>query len=314
MASYLWIRGRRAFFQIRPPSDLKPELGSTPFRVRLPAQTHREASRYARHLAGLAERWFSAMRYRGVRRLGLGAALAGDESWTESDFAEARVNVRKGFVNSLTAEVQELNRVAEQWETLSKFKVADADEQQHVAKKQKEIFEQVTSGWNVFAKKFIEDYDQIFEDMLNSRHRSDTVDLAQKLRGLNENYCDDSREWKDEIGQIKAVNQELETAKQHADAANTAALSQILFEGPLLSECLEEFIAAKTRQLPDSKEPISFRHRLNAFLLFIGDKPISAYTISDLGLFADRLRHLPKRHSVDPAWQRKSLKEALEEN
>jgi integrase/DNA-binding transcriptional regulator YiaG len=314
MASYLWIRGRRAFFQIRPPSDLKPELGSTPFRIRLPAQTHREASRYARHLAGLAERWFSAMRYRGVRRLGLGAALAGDESWTESDFAEARVNVRKGFVNSLMAEVQELNRVAEQWETLSKFKVADADEQQHVEKKQKEIFERVTSGWNVFAKKFIEDYDQIFEDMLNSRHRSDTVDLAQKLRELNENYCDDSREWKEEIGQIKAVNQELETAKQHADAANTAALSQILFEGPLLSECLEEFIAAKTLQLPDSKEPVSFRHRLNAFLLFIGDKPISAYTISDLGLFADRLRHLPKRHSVDPAWQGKSLKEALEEN
>jgi hypothetical protein len=160
MASYLWIRGRRAFFQIRPPSDLQPELGSTPFRVRLPAQTHREASRYARHLAGLAERWFSAMRYRGVRRLGLGAALAGDESWTESDFAEARVNVRKGFVNSLMAEVQELNRVAEQWETLSKFKVADADEQQNVAKKQKEIFDRVTSGWNVFAKKFIEDYDQ----------------------------------------------------------------------------------------------------------------------------------------------------------
>src|SRR5665647_2712544 len=109
MASYLWIRGRRAFFQIRPPSDLKPELGSTPFRIRLPAQPHREASRYARHLAGLAERWFSAMRYRGVRRLGLGAALAGDESWTESDFAEARVNVRKGFVNSLLAEVQVLN-------------------------------------------------------------------------------------------------------------------------------------------------------------------------------------------------------------
>jgi hypothetical protein len=69
MASYLWVRGQTWFFQLRPPSDLKPFLGSTPFRVRLLVQTRREASRCARHLAGLAERWFSEMRYRGFTKL-----------------------------------------------------------------------------------------------------------------------------------------------------------------------------------------------------------------------------------------------------
>lgn len=69
MASYLWLRGQTWFFQLRPPKDLQLALGSTPFRVRLPVQSNRVASRYAGHLAGWAERWFLAMRYRGLTRL-----------------------------------------------------------------------------------------------------------------------------------------------------------------------------------------------------------------------------------------------------
>jgi hypothetical protein len=104
MASYLWLRGQTWFFQLRPPSDLKPTLGSSPFRVRLPVQSNRVASRYARHLAGWAERWFSAMRYRGFARLRI-HSVEGDESWTEEDHRGSQAAIRRQVTDFLLAEV-----------------------------------------------------------------------------------------------------------------------------------------------------------------------------------------------------------------
>ncbi|WP_409337817.1 DUF6538 domain-containing protein [Afipia sp. P52-10] len=74
MASCLWQRGATWFFQLRPPSDLQSALGAAPFRIRLPCQTRREASRFARHLAGVAERWLMMMmRYRGFAKMRVAA-------------------------------------------------------------------------------------------------------------------------------------------------------------------------------------------------------------------------------------------------
>jgi hypothetical protein len=202
MATYLWCRGQTWFFQLKPPRDLQPVLGSTPFRVRLPVQHHREASRCARYLAGLAEQWLSAMRYRGVARLRLSSTQEGDESWTDKDFAEARTAARRRFVDALLAEVQNLNRVAEQWEAFNRSKPADQTDEADVANAQQRVFEQVTAGWNAFAKNLIEDYDQVFSDM---QVRSSTAgDIIQKLEDLTESYAADSHDWKTEITAITA--------------------------------------------------------------------------------------------------------------
>jgi integrase/DNA-binding transcriptional regulator YiaG len=328
MASYLWVRGQTWFFQLRPPSDLKPFLGSTPFRVRLLVQTRREASRCARHLAGLAERWFSEMRYRGLNKLRVHRDQGGDEAWTDQDHLESQAATRRQFMEVLLAEVQRINRKAEEWETLNRIKkTASPDDAEAASEKQNKIFDSVTESWNGFAKELLQDYDTVFADMqLRSFCLSRT---AQKLDELNENYRDDFYDWKEKVSKISAEARASETARQSAHEINTGALaelqtalknnaeiqSRLLYEGPLLSECLGEFLAAKKKQLPDdSREPAYFEHRLNALLSIVGDKQIAAYNISDLGLLAERLQYLPKRHVVDPKWRNKSLLETIEDN
>jgi integrase len=327
MASYLWVRGQTWFFQLRPPSDLKPILGSTPFRVRLPVQTRREASRFARHLAGLAERWFSSMRYKGFSKLRVHVEY-GDESWTDQDHRELQASIRQRFMETFLAEVQRINRETEKWETFERIKATAAPaDRETIANEQNRIFDHVTTKWNEFAKNLLEDYETVFSDM-QSKSRA-LQETARKLDNLNESYRDDFYDWKDKVSKISAEARENDIARQTAHEINTTALaemrdvvrkssdiqSRLLYEGPKLSECIEQFIAEKAKQLPaTSREPAYFKHRLDAFLSFVEDKPIATYSIADLGLFADRLRHLPNRHTVNGAWRGKSLKEALEEN
>ena len=203
MASYLWVRGQTWFFQLRPPSDLTSFLGPTPFIVRLPVQTRREASRCARHLAGLAERWFSVMRYRGFSRLRVHSDSGGDDSWTDQDYRESQAALRKRFLDTLLTEVQDLNREAAEREALSRDPEGDsAAELKSVAEKQKQIIANLMSGWNVFAKELLADYETLFADMQFNSHafRSTT----QELEELNENYKDDLHDWKQRVSKINA--------------------------------------------------------------------------------------------------------------
>src|ERR1700676_3710209 len=188
MASYLWLRGQTWFFQLRPPSDLKPTLGSSPFRVRLPVQSNRVASRYARHLAGWAERWFSAMRYRGFSRLRIHSDdVDGDESWTEEDHRGVQAAMRRQFTDFLLAEVQRINRDAEQLEKFDDRKDSlNPAQLLATAEKQKQLFKDVHAGWNEFAKTLIEDYENVFAD-LQSQSRA-FRSTSQDLEDLNENY------------------------------------------------------------------------------------------------------------------------------
>jgi integrase len=329
MASYLWLRGQTWFFQLRPPSDLKPTLGSSPFRVRLPVQSNRVASRYARHLAGWAERWFSAMRYRGFGRMRFVASeAAGDESWTDQDYRESQASVRRQFTDFLLAEVRRINRDAEQLEKFDSRKdSSEPAELLAMAEKQKQLFENVHAGWNEFAKTLIEDYETVFTD-LQSRSRA-FRSTKQDLEYLNENYEDASFKWKERISQVSAKAKKFEADFHAANKKSTRLLGKVesaldgnkkiqeelLYKGPLLSECFEEFIETKTNQLPkDSREPKYFTHRLNAFMSLVADKRIADYDIQDLDKFADQLQYLPKRHTVDPDWRGKSLEEAISEN
>jgi len=96
---------------------------------------------------------------------------------------------------------------------------------------------------------------------------------------------------------------------------NAAINERLLYEGPLLSVVVGEFLAAKRKQLPEgSREVGYFEHRIRTFLEIVGDKQIAAYTEGDLTHFAAELQFLPERHTVDPLWRGKTLVAALEEN
>jgi hypothetical protein len=269
-------------------------LGKTPIRIRLPVQAQREASRFARHLAGLAERWLMAMRYtdRGLARL---AALDfnDDPEWIDEDRRRRWAFQRKRFIDALVAEVQEISRTAEQFEVYEKIRAtATPEDRELIAGKQREVFDKVNSGWKSFASKLMEDYEAVFAGMQSSR--TSLSRTTEQLSLLSESHYDDFLTWKAKLAEISEEARQLELAKQSAHEQNTKTLAdvqsvlkntteitnRILYEGPLLSECRQEFIDAKTKQLPSgSTEPAYFERRIDAFLSLVGDKPIAAYRV-----------------------------------
>jgi hypothetical protein len=221
-----------------------------------------------------------------------------------------------------------VSRTAEQFEVYEKIRAtAMPQDRELIAGKQRAVFDKVNSGWRSFASKLMEDYEAVFADMQSSE--TSLVRTTDQLNLLNECHYDDFLTWKAKLSKISEEARQLELAKQSAHEQNTKTLAdvqnvlkntteitnRILYEGPLLSECRQEFIDAKTKQLPSgSTEPAYFERRIDAFLSLVGDKPIAAYRVADLGTFADELRFLPQRHTIDPEWHGKSLKEAIEEN
>ena len=205
--------------------------------------------------------------------------------------------------------------------------MSEPAERSAVAEKQKQLFENVHAGWNEFAKTLIEDYERVFTDLQsNSRAFRST---KQDLEDLNENYRDDFYDWKERISQVSAKARKFEAGFHDANEKSTRLLvkvesaldgnkkiqEELLYKGPLLSECFKEFIDTKTNQLPkDSREPKYFTHRLTAFMSLVADKRIADYDIQDLDKFADQLQYLPKRHTVDPDWRELSLEEAIAKN
>ncbi|WLA99883.1 tyrosine-type recombinase/integrase [Bradyrhizobium elkanii] len=325
MASYLWLRGAHWFFQLRPPRDLQSALGSTPIRIRLLCQTRREASRFARHLAGASERWFLSMRYRGFERLRIFALRNNIENSerheTPDQIKSLQAALRRKFTDALQAEVDALRQIAVEYDGVSSQEErGNSANRRAVQQKKNEIALRGFAGWQEFAQKTLADYEQLFRDLqseLEAKHR-----ILDDLQALTENYGDDFQEWKQKLTNISQKANEFEAQARSAHEANTKAMGKVeevthrlLYQGPKLSECLQEFLDAKTVQLPkNSREPEYFKHRLKAFLEIVGDQPIAAYTEADLTRFAGRLQHLPERHTVDPAWKGMTLVQAIEEN
>jgi hypothetical protein len=119
MASYLWRRGPTWFFQLRPPRDLHHLFGVTPLRIRLTVGTFREASSFALHLAGKADKEFAAMRYAGLARLKI-ASEKPEPDWTDDDIEYIRQTTRKAVLDTLTAEIAELKSLNVQYQNLEK--------------------------------------------------------------------------------------------------------------------------------------------------------------------------------------------------
>lgn len=216
MASYLWQRGGTWFFQLRPPNDSRLLLGATPIRIRLPFRTHREAIRCARHLAGLAERWLMAMRYRGFARMRVAAmrsSTVGEDPLSAEDVNSLQAEVRRKFVDTLVVEVEQLTKLSDEILSLEKArKNSSKADGKVIAEAQKALFERSMSGWNSFATEVIADFDTVFADMQRARESSNR--LFEELDNLSEGYKHDSTEWK---SRLQTIQQKRSSMRSRAD-------------------------------------------------------------------------------------------------
>lgn len=116
MAGYLRRRGARFWVQIAVPIDLRGAFGSTPGRMPLPCDDHREASRYARRLAGIAESW--CMELKKERFTGL-AKLAAEQGQLP--------NVRERPYEQPVKEIREITRQVAELDDLRKRRAVGSD-------------------------------------------------------------------------------------------------------------------------------------------------------------------------------------------
>jgi integrase/DNA-binding transcriptional regulator YiaG len=271
------------------------------------------------------------MRYRGFQKLrvfALRSNIEDDRHETPEGIKSLQAGLRRKFTDALQAEIDALRRITLEYDGLPSLGASGSiANRREIQEKKDELAHKGLSGWQEFAQQTLADYDQVFRDLqseLEAKHR-----LLDELQELTQVSADDSREWKQRVVEIARKADKSDAQLRAAHEANTQALTeireaaetakkvnkQLLYKGPSLSECLQKFLDAKTTQLPEnSREPDYFRHRLNAFLEIVGDKPIAAYTEADLTRFAGRLQHLPERHTVDPAWRGMTLVQAIEEN
>ncbi|MCT8266473.1 hypothetical protein NYQ83_04230 [Afifella sp. JA880] len=84
-------------------------------------------------------------------------------------------------------------------------------------------------------------------------------------------------------------------------------------KAPRLSECIEDYVAAKLRRGSDDKFARSIRNRLADFIAFAGDKPLDDYAFSDLQ-GSDMLANLPTNWMKKELFKDLSLKEAAEKH
>lgn len=315
MASYLWRRGPNWFFQLRPPHDLQHILSATPLRIRLPVRTYREACRLARDLAGIADREFVAMRYAGINKIKIGSQLPNPD-WTAEDIKDVREITRKAVLKTLNAEIQELSSLNAQYQSLEQQKTGRApDDQLQLAEAQKHVFASTVGAWARFARALAAEHSEAVADL-----RSGSIASSFKDEKLS-NALDDAQDSDKKAKHLETKVSEIGLARQEAIEINARTLGQVTEtlgiitelgakvakKGPKLSECKEDFIEAKINQLgKDSVEIKYFKHRIDAFIAIIGDKQIGTYHVGDLGDFATALSFLPKHHSLDQQWKRKT--------
>jgi integrase/DNA-binding transcriptional regulator YiaG len=326
MASYLWLRGSCWYFQLKPPKDLQPVLGSTPIRIRLPCRNHREASRYARQLAGLAEQHMGAMRYseKNLRReSGIALIKAAmqkpeyrlsqaiedrelDPDERKQEIAAIHAFERARLIDFLKEKIGQLADLAAEHHALDKLMASAAPkDREALVQAQQVIARKSLRGWSEFATQWLEDFDALLKDYQSKRAQS--MSLQRELDELMSWKPDELAhhiaaiaELKEETARDKAEIDEIRGDKEMLATQQLEINERILNKGPLLSECYHQFINVKKDEHPTSREPGYFKQRLELFIALVGDKPVGEYRLSDLSTFAFKLQDLPKRHGTNP--------------
>jgi O6-methylguanine-DNA--protein-cysteine methyltransferase len=158
-ASYLWRRAAAFWFQIAVPDDLSTALGKPPLRIRLPARNQEDASRYARVLAGAAERGFQTMR---SKRLGRYSDLELMQGTIDSP--------RQRILESMLAEIGELFAMFPAAESTKTRRPASDETQINDLNKRNTILEGLVVSLREKAREFAQEHADFVADA-NSKNR-----------------------------------------------------------------------------------------------------------------------------------------------
>ncbi len=331
-ASFLWRRGTAYWFQIAVPKDLSIALGATPLRIRLPARSRGDASRYARVLAGIVEQWFTRMRLSPIAELNL----------AKGDLSDARERLLK----VMTDEIQEIMAIHADMGRGERRWGSQKDPVERLQKRN-EILEGLVVALREKALAFANEYAD-FAGKTNYRNRAfreqlDDADNGEQASGeairdmLGKVAAKDRRLAASEkqVGDLKEQIVSEASVREHlyskADAvfkvANSAIeessrlkemneklVQRLDYQGPKLSEHLDAFLVDRHNKGVAAKEIETLRQKIHDFINVIGDQPVGSYSISDLQRFAHKLTFLPERHKLDRHWRDMGIAEVIAEN
>lgn len=320
MAGYLWRRGSRFWFQIAIPMDLRGAFGGTPIRLPLPCDDHRDASRYARRLAGIAESWF--MELKKERFTGL-AKIAAERG--------ALPNVRERLYEQLAKEIREITRQVAELDDLRRPRAVGSDREMiaHLQHRNS-VLETILANLDDKAKAIAREYADFFAKAGSERgrlydHMSETeahmvsevaeayhaVKLTEgRFEGLKTRVAE-GEDLRNQVSRESLVA--LEESKRLREV-NAVLTEKLDYRGPLLSEAKQQFLDNMRIKGVSRKLIADVSTKIDLFIGLIADKPIGKYLVSDLQRFASRLSHLPQKHSVSPRWKNKSTLKVIEEN
>lgn len=320
MAGYLWRRGGRFWFQIAIPIDLRGAFGNTPVRLPLPCDDHRDASRYARRLAGIAESWF--MELKKERLTGL-AKIAAERG--------ALPNVRERLYEQLAKEIREITRQVAELDDLRKPRAVGSDREMiaHLQHRNS-VLETILANLDDKAKAIAKEYadffakagaerGRLYDEMSESEaHLASEVAEAFHTVSRTEGRLQTlQKHVADGIGLQNAVTRKADNAldeNKRLIAANAALMERLDYKGPLLSEAKQKFLDNMHIKGVSRKLITDIETKIDLFTKLIKDKPVGSYLVSDLQRFASRLSHLPQKHSVSPRWRNRDIVEIIAEN
>jgi len=320
MAGYLWRRGARFWFQIAVPIDLQGAFGSTPVRLPLPCDDHRDASRYARRLAGIAESWF--MELKKERFTGL-AKLAAERGQLP--------NVRERLYEQLAKEIREITRQVAELDDLRKPRVVGSDREMiaHL-KHRNSVLESILANLDDKANAIAREYADFFAKAGSERGRlyDQMNDNAADMSSVAAEAYHTVKQAEGRLESLKTRVVEGEELRNHVSRetlialdeskrlreANTALTQRLDYKGPLLSDSQHKFLDNMRIRGVSKKLVADVSTKIDLFIALIGDKHLGNYLISDLQRFASRLSHLPQKHSVSPRWRGRPVVEIIVEN
>jgi len=320
MAGYLWRRGGRFWFQIAIPIDLRGAFGNTPVRLPLPCDDYRDASRYARRLAGIAESWFMELkreRFTGLTKL---AAERG-----------GLPNVRERLYDQLAQEIREITRQVAELDDLRKPRAIGSDREMiaHLQYRNS-VLETILANLDDKAKAIAKEYADFFAKAGVERGRlydemgeseahltSEVAEAFHSVRQTEGRLQTLQKHVADGIGLQNSVTRKADSAldeNKRLALANAALIEKLDYKGPLLSASKQNFLDNMRIKGVSRKLVVDVETKIDLFMKLIKDKPVGSYLVSDLQRFASRLSYLPQKHSISPRWRGRDVAEVVAEN
>jgi hypothetical protein len=93
-----------------------------------------------------------------------------EDPLTDDELKSRQAAVRRQFVDTLLAEVEQLNKLSNEFSSLEEArKSSSRKDEEAIVEAQRMLFERSMNGWNSFANETIADFDAVFADMQSNR-------------------------------------------------------------------------------------------------------------------------------------------------